>query len=162
VGDGGTLLDRDEDYDDLGMALADPLSGLDPVHPGHSHVHKHELRFELVDGVHRLLAGRRGAHPAEARSRRDDVPGHVEEDRMVVDREHSNAVRGGGTHPGDGRGRPPAERHPIGVNSHRRPALTAVRRVQGGSWPPSLLHPILMMRGRPPFRLGGGHLSWRT
>src|ERR671925_1538936 len=81
------------------MPLADPLRGLDSVHPGHSDVEKHELRREIRDGVERLLAGCRAADPVEARRCRDHVAGDVEKDRLVVDREYSDPVLGGRTHP---------------------------------------------------------------
>ena len=52
------------DHDDErgGIALADLLQRLEPVHPRHLHVEKDEVRLPLADRIERLVGARRGAH----------------------------------------------------------------------------------------------------
>ena len=60
------ILDRrvpaDHDHDGRGVAFAQSLQRLEPVHPRHLHVQEHQLRLPLLVHAEPLDAGRRRAH----------------------------------------------------------------------------------------------------
>ena len=74
------------------MADPDAPGGVDAPHARHALVHDHQVRGERVDGLQRLLAGRRLADEGHPGRGGDEVAQHAAEHLLVVDDEHAHRV----------------------------------------------------------------------